>query len=200
MSDIMVDNEVVKAKINALYTAYESLERDSKPKSTDYQIRLPWRVYNEDVVIDRVAAVRQAMNEIADEIISLEYSLRDPMQDAEMRAEINASIAMNGNWDDCASNYMKTPFEERLYQENIYSQMQYDYDYDSMDFDPYGPCQCCGNYVDYTEASYVAGYTTCYDGCYPEAKGFMYFLSMITGISVDVRYGSELYFEESENV
>jgi hypothetical protein len=201
MSDTMVDNEVAKAKINALYAAYEALERDSKPKPSDYQTRFPWRTYDEDTVIDRVSAVKQAMNEIADEIISLEHSLRDPIQDAEMRAEINASIAINGNWDDCADDYMHTPLQERLYQESIYRQMQYDYyDYEGMDWDPFGPCQYCGTYGDYTEATYVAGYSTCYNGCYEEAAAFMYLLSMITGIPVDVRYGTELYFEESEIV
>ena len=110
MSDTMIDNEVVKAKINGLYAAYRSLEQDSKPKSTDYQTILPWRIYNENsTTTNRVAAVKQAMDEIADEIIFLENCLRDPMQDAEIRAEINASIAMNGNWDDCADDYMNTP-------------------------------------------------------------------------------------------
>ena len=200
MSDTMIDNEVVKAKINGLYAAYRSLEQDSKPKSTDYQTILPWRIYNEDsTTTNRVTAVKQAMDEIADEIIFLENCLRDPMQDAEIRAEINASIAMNGNWDDCADDYMNTPMQERLYQENIQRMVQYDYDSEHGFYDPCGPCSCCGTFADYDECVYVAGYSTCYNGCYEEARVFMYILSMITGVAVDDG-PCHINFKESEIV
>ena len=66
--------------------------------------------------------------DLEDQIIDLENSLRDPEQDAEMRMEINAAIAMSGNWEDNASDYMHTPMQELRYQQAIYDQVRREMD------------------------------------------------------------------------
>lgn len=66
----------------------------------------------------------EALVELEDQIIDLEKSLRDPEQDAEMRMEINAAIAMSGNWEDNASDYMHTPMQELRYQQSIHDEVR----------------------------------------------------------------------------
>jgi hypothetical protein len=178
-------------KIKGLYAAYDTLLRESK--RTKNEPALPWRT---DETLDRVGAVKQALNEIEDEIIGLEHSLRDPIQDAEMRAEINASIAMYGNWNDSADDYLHTPMQERLYQESIERSVQYAYDDEHGFYEFEGPCSTCHAHADYDECLYVAGYSTC-SSCYDDTRAFALLLSMITNVPIEEnRYGEINYVME----
>ena len=197
---IVTDNTATtNAKIKGLYAAYNSLRNDLSPRHDDYVTLLPWRNYEDTEPLNRLDGVKQAMSEIADEIIVLEHSLRDPVQDAEMRAEINASIAINGNWDDCADDYLHTPMQERLYNEGIERAAQYTYDDEHGFYDPHGPCACCGTFTDHEESIYVAGYSTCYQGCYEEARAFAYLLAFITNTPTEEnRWGEMNYIEKDD--
>ena len=185
---LTIDNAVVEAKINALYIAYNELVRSASIIRNEPA--LPWR---DDKRVDHTAAIKQAMAEIADEIIGLEHSLRDPIQDAEMRAEINASIAMNGNWNDSADDYLHTPMQERLYQESIEHSSRYDYDDERGDYSPYGPCPTCGGHVDLEDSVYVIGFSTCYN-CQPEAEAFAYLLAIITNTDIQQNFWGEMNY------
>jgi hypothetical protein len=190
---LTIDSAVVEAKIKALYTAYNELVRSAS--STKNEPALPWR---DDERIDYVAAIKQAMNEIADEIVDLEHSLRDPIQDAEMRAEINASIGMYGNWNDCADDYLHTPMQERLYQESIERSAQYAYDDERGDYNPIGSCGVCNATVNHEDSIYVCDFSTCYH-CNDEATLFAYLLAFITNTSIEQNYWGEINYVTEDN-
>jgi hypothetical protein len=113
------------------------------------------------------------------------------MQDAEMRAEINASIAMNGNWDDCADDYMHTPMQERLYQQSIEHSMRYDDDYGY--FDDSGECSTCHATVYYDTCTYIVGYSVC-EHCYNEARAFLLLLSILTNVAIEENGWGEINY------
>jgi hypothetical protein len=186
-------------KIDALKQAQRNLE--SQIKSVQNEPRLPWRE-NEEWV-DRVAGVKEALREITDEIIDLELSLRDPMQDAEMRYEIQCAIAASGNWHDDASHYMHTPEQERQFQEMIEHQIDYGY-YDEhgqweeglrSGWDTYGPCSTCGHQFDREETLFADGHETC-DFCNGEAISWMHFIAFVTRVQLveGGRWSDEISF------
>jgi hypothetical protein len=100
-----MNEETTKLLISSLYLAYNNMQGQARTQDA-----------------------REALSELEDQIIDLENSLRDPEQDAERRMEINAAIAMSGNWGDNASDYMHTPMQERRYQQAIYDQVRREMD------------------------------------------------------------------------
>jgi hypothetical protein len=178
---MMIEDEInvpaTEARIRGLYAALRELEGAAKPRPEDYESLPPWR-YGERSE-DRVAGVQTALMEIQDEIIGLEHSFRDPVQDAEMRAEINAGIAMSGNWNDSASDYMHTPLEEELFQRGIERQVEREY-MDERGYDYWsGPCPVCGGLTDIDDTVFVMGFDTC-NHCYEEAVAWLHFIGFVT--------------------
>jgi hypothetical protein len=161
-------------KIKALWAAVENARKEvSSIRNTPVK---PW---SGDTFVDEIAAAEEAVRALEDEVIALEHSLRDPEQDAEMRAEINAAIALTGNYDDDASLYMHTPMEEERFQRSIHEQVRRSMDEEHGYYDSYGPCPTCKNMTDYEDCVQVGGETCC-SHCVDDAVAFLHFLSRVT--------------------
>lgn len=182
MNDTM-DIEATEYKIKALQRARNDLELEVKTVQNEPQ--KPWR---EGESIDYVSAAKKALRDIQDQIIELELSLRDPIQEAEMRAELHIEMSLSGCRDDI-DLYMHTPEQERMFQQEIRDQVDHGYynEYgdwedglDSGRWDSYGPCDTCKNPTDYEESIYIEGDLVC-DYCGPDALGFFFLLCIVTG-------------------
>jgi hypothetical protein len=183
---------VIEAQIAAMRAARSEMEKQISRAHSNADPRLPWRFYDRPAV--DTDGLSEALYQIEAEIIGLERSLRDPEQDAEMRAEINAQIALSGNWDDNASYYMHTPLEEERFQAGIWAQVEAEHRND-MGYDYWaGPCPCCGAAVDEDQICQVDGWDTCYTECYDEACNFAYFLSAVTLAPLKFDRHSDPYF------
>src|SRR5690606_19690339 len=89
--------------------------------------RFPWRNYPDDEPASKRPNYNEMIDSIEHQIIDIEQAAyRDPVQDAEMRAEMHAEMALTGVQDD-PSLYMHTPFEEELFQERIRHDIDYGY-------------------------------------------------------------------------
>lgn len=185
MIDEATDHAVTEAKRDALKAAQRQLE--GMVNTVENEPYFPWRERPEDWA-DKVRATKQALREITDEIISLEISMRDPEQYAEMKYEIEAAIAFSGNSNDRAEWYLHTDEQERLFQERIQDQVEYGY-YDQEDGwvdgirerPNVGTCPLCnasGVWFE-DEGDYVDGNYAC-STCYPEVRAWFNFLSWIT--------------------
>lgn len=152
-----VDVLTIKAKISGLRFAREKLKNQSRNQRREGV--LPWTTDDSKNHGDPREKISQAIMQIEDEIIGLEYSLRDPYQDAELRAEINAAIAMSGNYGDSADYYMHTDMEEELFKESIYRQVYYEDGH--MEYGPFS-CPTCNAYPVYDdEILYINGDEVC---------------------------------------
>lgn len=205
MSDTEYETELIpdlvaKARISALYAGLDELKKTLN--SVVDEVRFPWRFYPEPEV-DEKAAIKQAMREIEDEIIHLErHYVRDPEQDAEMRMEIEASIALNGNHSDRAEWYLHTALEEERFQERIHDQIEYGYNdpedgwVDGISERPnVGNCNICHNYIDFEDCVCVNGEFTC-DMCYEDIRSWFEFLTRITNTYVvKDRWDSEVHWQ-----
>lgn len=176
------DYEKNKMLAKAMSETRERLMRELK--SIKNRPARPWRG---ETFVDEIAAAKAAITDVEDQIIDLEYSLRDPEQDAEMRAEINAAIAMSGNWNDDASLYMHTPMEERLFQESIQHDIDFGY-FDSdggwneglySDYEPEPTCGFCNGSGQYAE-TFFNGEGICAT-CLPDIVG-IYALMHLLGL------------------
>ena len=135
----------------------------------------PWRERDEDWR-DEVQEAKDALQNITDQIITTEMSMRDPIQYAERRAEIYAAVAMNGFRDD-PELYLHTPEQERLFQEQIEHQVKYGY-YDSdgywedgwYDGPNISKCEC-GAEIWEDECYFAQGVSVC-ERCNEEAIAF----------------------------
>jgi hypothetical protein len=176
-------SKATELKIKALYKQRKSLINSRKQLDhPDYPI-LPWVEVDEEEEGDTKEQIDEAIYIVEGEIISLERSLRDPEQDAEMRAEINASIALSGNWDDNASHYMHTPLEEEMFQEGIYRQVMYEHDGYDSEGEGYS-CNVCQMHVWSDEATMINGWDFC-THCSRDGIAWFVFLAFIMGYGVD---------------
>ena len=178
-----------------------------KPVATEP--RLPWREYEDTYEVDR-NLLRHTLDELDQQIIEIERAAyRDPVQDAEMRMELQAEMALTGVRDDPAL-YMHTPHEERLFQERIRHEVDYGY-YDPEDgwvdgiygdrWAGIGNCVTCNRSgIDLEDQWFmIAGHDAC-DYCADEAVPFMHFLGWLTNTKVDGgRFDNEFMFVYEED-
>lgn len=160
------------------------IARANAEQASDEPFR-PWRDDPSEKT-NNVEAAKEAVHAIESQIIDLEYSLRDPEQDAEIRAEINAAIALSGNWNDSASDYMHTPMEEELFQQQIQHDITHGY-FDSDGFfeegtysGPHkGGCAFCGAIVWEDDEVMINGEASC-DTCAPDIVALFIILCLFT--------------------
>lgn len=159
--------------------------------------RFPWRNYPDDEPASKRPNYNEMIDSIEHQIIDIEQAAyRDPVQDAEMRAEMYAEMALTGVRDD-PSLYMHTPFEEELFQEQIRHDIDYGY-YDedgSWNEGLYGDalnisdCPTCGTQgVSWDDGECVSvddEHDFCYV-CAEEAIAFVYFLAYVTNHEIEV--------------
>ena len=190
----------VERTLSALLKARDEVKRTIKAPVPD-EPRFPWRNYEDTYEVD-TDLLDRTLADLDAQIIEIERAAyRDPVQDAEMRAEMYAEMAITGVRDDPAL-YMHTPHEERLFQEGIQRQLQHGY-YDSdghwedgWDTGDYwsGPCSRCHGHTDMDEVVYVDGHDCC-QHCCDEAIGFMHFLGWLTNTKIDSsRFETEFTF------
>jgi hypothetical protein len=192
--------DATEYKIKAMYDARDSLEREIA--SLRNRPARPWRG---ESFYDEVKAAKSALNDIDDQIIELEYSLRDPEQDAEIRAEINAAIAMSGNWNDDASHYMHTPMEERKFQEQIQHDINYGY-YDEggwnegmYDGPQMGSCEGCNAELWDDDVLFVNGTALC-QGCVEDFLAMLILMTLFSGAWIETnKWETEFNLAMSNN-
>lgn len=188
--------DATQYQINALTETRERLSREvnairNKPAR-------PWRG---ETFFDEEREAKEALRRIDDQIIELEWSLRDPEQDAEIRAELYAEMAFNGVHDD-VSLYMHTPHQERRFQEQIMHDVTHGYFHpddgwvegtDGHEYEGHYRCVTCrgDGYDDYI---IFDGEELCQE-CLPDIAGLFIALSMIVPTTIVVpnesRYADE---------
>lgn len=171
-------NTATKVKIESLTETQSILKRRLQNIENSWRGGRPvWR-YSDDAYEEHkelVEAIKQEIDDLDHQIIDVEMSLRDPDQDAEMRAELYGAMAMNGVHDD-VSLYMHTPHQEKLFQEQIWRQVQYEDDsWAGHDYTG-GNCPSCHSFDE--DWISVQGEQVCYQNCYEEARGFANLLMM----------------------
>jgi hypothetical protein len=168
--------------IEALRQALRTAENNAA-SATNEPYR-PWRDDPSDKT-DNVAAAKEAVQSIENQIITLERSQRDPEQDAEISAELHVAMALNGVHDD-VSLYMHTPMEEELFQQGIQRQLEngwYDEDgtYNegwSEGMPHQGTCEFCGGVLWDDEVMMMHGYSGC-ETCLPDILGLFLVLCLL---------------------
>lgn len=189
------DMNATEHLIKALYAA-----RQSAKDSVETARNLPAKPWRGEKFTDAIGPAKQALSAIESQIIDLEQSLRDPEQDAEMRAEINAAIAINGNYSDDARLYMLTPMEEELFQQGIKRDIEYGYYHpedgwvDGM-YSHYsvGNCQFCNSTVMGDEVIHFDGWAGC-ENCYEDIKGLF---AMLCWLSVRLGFYPQQMISDS---
>jgi len=192
-----------KSKIQALRAARTNLLRQIEGHAGE--CRKPWRAVGAEQVDER-EEMEVALVEITDEIIALERELRDPEQDAEMRAELAAEMAITGVQDD-PDLYMHTPMEEELFQERIHDEVEYGY------FDPesgwvdgiydqpnVGRCPVCkkdGVWFD-DEGGFLYGDYFC-GACFDDGLAWLIFLAAVCNLHAVEHRGEWSLREWSDN-
>lgn len=172
-----IEHEMAKAKIAALEAAEKNLGYQLEDARRENEQEVPWR--REKPHVNKEEIIKRAIHDVQNEIIGLERSLRDPEQDAEIRHEMMAEMAMNGCRDPWGESrlYMHTAKEEELFQAGIWAQVEAEHREEMGYYDEYGKCPCCGTMTD--EWMEIDGADCCTNCC----EEVIYWLAFLSGVS-----------------
>lgn len=173
----------VEFQIKALRKALEAARNEAQTIRNE-----PFRPWRDDdgEFQDRQQAAKMAVEAIEAQIIDLERSLRDPEQDAEMRAEMYAEMALTGVHDD-VELYFHTPMQEELFQARIHRQIEEGwFDEDggwneglSEGAPREGSCTFCHGPCWDDEGFWMNGLFGC-ENCYADIRGLFVILCLLS--------------------